>query len=103
MIDKVTRGIIPGSPLMVGYHRFSVGLAGELLHYTGADPTADTLRASVPPEGWEAYGSEYPDAQSVIEQLTLAGSPAAAAHAPPPPDMVAVAAAAIAVDNAPGQ
>jgi hypothetical protein len=98
MIDKVTRGIISGSPLMLGYHRFSVAPTGELLHYTGIDPTADTLRASIPPEGWEAYVEEYPDAQSVIQQLALARSPDAAAPTPPPPDMVAAARAAIAVD-----
>lgn len=48
-------------------HRFSASAHGQLEHYTG-----ESLRAVVPPEGWEEYAKLWPEAQAVIDQLTIA-------------------------------
>lgn len=71
MLDKIVLGILPGKPLMLGYHRYTASARGELLHFTGADASADTLRAIVPPDGWADYCRQYPEAQSIVDQLTL--------------------------------
>ena len=48
------------------YHTFDVSSDKQLLHYIN-----DTLRATVPPEGWEEYAKEYPDAQDIIDGLII--------------------------------
>lgn len=48
------------------YHSFDVSGDKQLLHYIN-----DTLRATVPPEGWEEYCKQYPEAQDVVDQLII--------------------------------
>lgn len=48
-------------------HRFSASADGQLEHYTG-----ESLRAVVPPEGWADYVKLWPEAQAIVDQLTIA-------------------------------
>ncbi len=48
-------------------HRFEATRDGQLAHYTD-----ETLRATVPPEGWDDFASAWPAAQPVIDQLRAA-------------------------------
>lgn len=47
-------------------HRFEEGKDGQLLHYT-----EDGLRATVPPEGWDSYCEQWPQARAVVEKLKV--------------------------------
>ena len=41
--------------------RFVKNAAGELEHYIDGE-----LRATVPPEGWEAYADQWPDCRELV-------------------------------------
>lgn len=57
--------MLSGRPVMV-LHTFYATADGQLAHETDG-----TLRATVPPEGWTAYCEQYPDAQDVVDSLTI--------------------------------
>ena len=57
--------VFGGVPVMV-LHTFESTPDGQLAHYTDG-----TLRAVVPPEGWGDYCKQYPDAQDVVNSLTI--------------------------------
>jgi hypothetical protein len=52
-----------GLPVMVK-HRFEKATDGALLHFTD-----DFLRATVPPEGWDQYAVDHPQAANFIASL----------------------------------
>ncbi|CAB4850632.1 MAG: hypothetical protein F2774_06770 [Actinobacteria bacterium] len=56
-------------------HTFETDSSGALVHSTDGK-----LRAVVPPEGWKDYARQWPEAQPIIDQLTI--RPAAAADSP---------------------
>jgi predicted transglutaminase-like cysteine proteinase len=57
--------MLSGRPVMV-LHTFYATADGQLAHETDG-----TLRATVPPEGWADYCQQYPDAQEVVDSLTI--------------------------------
>lgn len=57
--------MLSGRPVMV-LHSFYATADGQLAHETDG-----TLRATVPPEGWADYCQQYPDAQDVVDSLTI--------------------------------
>lgn len=57
--------MLSGRPIMV-LHTFYATPDGQLAHETDG-----TLRATVPPEGWLAYCEQYPEAQDVVDSLTI--------------------------------
>jgi hypothetical protein len=57
--------LLGGMPVMV-LHTFESTPDGQLAHYTDG-----TLRATVPPEGWPSYCQQYPDAQDVVDAMTI--------------------------------
>ena len=63
-LDIVTVGLEAGNPPRIANMRYSATADGQLAHYID-----DTLRAIVPPEGWEAYCQSWPDAQALIDNL----------------------------------
>lgn len=76
-----------GIPLMVT-HRFEATADGQLAHYTD-----NNLRATVPPEGWEAYAEAFPACVPILVNLTTPTAPAAPeADAPAAPKADAPAA-----------
>lgn len=48
------------------YHTFEASPRGELLHLID-----NNLRATVPPEGWADYCKEWPEAQDIVDALTI--------------------------------
>jgi len=52
-----------GVPIVFGYHLFQLGSDGSLEHYIDAE-----LRATVPPEGWEAYAQAWPQCADLVSQ-----------------------------------
>lgn len=48
------------------YHTFETSTSGELLHLID-----NSLRATVPPEGWADYVKEWPEAQDIVDALTI--------------------------------
>jgi hypothetical protein len=52
-------------PPLICHSDFYQGEHGELIHYLD-----DKCRAIVPPEGWEQYAKDWPEAQKAIDQLT---------------------------------
>ena len=48
------------------YHTFDVSGDKQLVHYIN-----DTLRATVPPEGWDEYCKTYPEARDIVDQLII--------------------------------
>jgi hypothetical protein len=59
----------PGFPLTLGRSRFYASESGELCHeIDGAH------RATVPPEGWEAYEAEWPACAPLLKQLRGKGA-----------------------------
>ena len=73
MIDIVAIGPLQGynqSGGAAGFtfvsHRFTVTADGRLAHYSD-----DQLRAVVPPEGWQDYLKQWPQAQALVDGLTL--------------------------------
>lgn len=66
-MDKVTYGFDKsGNVPFIAIHTFRSNSRGELEHLIDGN-----LRATVPPEGWEDYCREYPDAQSVVDSMTF--------------------------------
>jgi hypothetical protein len=57
--------MLSGRPVMV-LHSFYATADGQLAHETDG-----TLRATVPPEGWADYCQQYPDAQDIVDSLTI--------------------------------
>jgi hypothetical protein len=57
--------MLSGRPVMV-LHTFYATADGQLAHETDG-----TLRATVPPEGWADYCQQYPDAQDIVDSLTI--------------------------------
>lgn len=57
--------MLSGRPVMV-LHTFYATADGQLAHETDG-----TLRATVPPEGWADYCQQYPDAQDVVDAMTI--------------------------------
>lgn len=52
-----------GLPLMA-IHTFETSADGQLVHYID-----NVLRAVVPPEGWQEYSRQWPDAAEVIASM----------------------------------
>lgn len=52
-----------GLPLMC-LHEFGTSADGQLIHLIDGN-----LRATVPPEGWESYVEQYPDAADVVSRM----------------------------------
>lgn len=48
------------------YHTFEASPAGELLHLID-----NTLRATIPPEGWADYVKEWPEAGDIVDALRI--------------------------------
>jgi hypothetical protein len=74
MIDIVAIGPLQGYNQIGGAagfafvsHRFTVTADGQLAHYSD-----EQLRAVVPPEGWQDYLKQWPEAQALVDGLTLA-------------------------------
>ena len=72
MIDIVAIGPLQGYHQIGGAagfafvsHRFTVTTDGQLAHYSD-----DQLRAVVPPEGWQDYLKQWPEAQALVDVLT---------------------------------
>lgn len=82
--------MIAGRALMV-MHTFRVAADGQLEHLTDG-----ILRATVPPEGWEGYCAQYPEAQDIIDELTRPVQIAEPAQAAPVPSVQEQLAAALA-------
>lgn len=57
--------MLSGRPVMV-LHTFYATADGQLAHETDG-----ILRATVPPEGWADYCQQYPDAQDIVDSLTI--------------------------------
>jgi hypothetical protein len=57
--------MLSGRPVMV-LHSFYATADGQLAHETDG-----TLRSTVPPEGWADYCQQYPDAQDIVDSLTI--------------------------------
>ncbi len=55
-------GAIP----FVAIHTFETSNDGQLLHLIDG-----RLRATIPPEGWQKYCEEYPEAQDIVDTLTI--------------------------------
>jgi hypothetical protein len=53
------------------YHTFETSKDGQLLHLID-----NTLRATIPPEGWADYVKEWPEAGDIVDALRIV--PAAA-------------------------
>lgn len=68
MIKKTVVGFerSPNGLPVACYHTFDVSGDKQLLHFIN-----DTLRATVPPEGWEDYCKQYPEAQDIIDRLII--------------------------------
>lgn len=62
-----------GSIPLVVHHTFDASPDGQLLHFING-----YLRATVPPEGWKDYAEMYPEAQDIIDALTIKPDPMAA-------------------------
>lgn len=80
MIDIVAIGPLQGYHQIGGAagfafvsHRFTVTTDGQLAHYSD-----DQLRAVVPPEGWQDYLKQWPEAQALVDGLTTAPKSTAA-------------------------
>lgn len=58
-----------GLPLLA-LHTFEVSADKQLVHLIDGN-----LRATVPPEGWEDYCKQYPDAQDIVDGLTIKAAP----------------------------
>ena len=58
--EKVT-----GRPPLLVWHTFEATADGQLSHLIDG-----TLRATIPPEGWEDYCAKYPEAQDIVNHLT---------------------------------
>lgn len=56
-----TVGFDRGTPPRIAHHEFTINALGLLEHWI-----EDQIRALVPPEGFEAYCEEWPDARRVI-------------------------------------
>lgn len=54
-----------GLPVLA-LHTFEAARDGQILHFIDGN-----LRATVPPEGWADYAKEWPEAQEIIDGLTL--------------------------------
>lgn len=54
-----------GLPMMA-IHTFAKGRDGQLEHSIDGK-----LRAQVPPEGWADYCREYPEAQDIVDAMTI--------------------------------
>lgn len=54
------------SPPIVVMSEFTRGADGTLVHYTDGN-----LRATIPPEGWDDYLKDWPEAQAVVDSLRL--------------------------------
>ncbi len=55
-----------GSMPMMTIHTFAKGKDGQLEHHIDG-----RLRAQVPPEGWADYCREYPEAQDIVDAMTI--------------------------------
>lgn len=53
------------APIVVE-HTFDRSRDGQLLHFIDG-----YLRATVPPEGWADYCKDYPEAQNIVDSLTV--------------------------------
>ena len=62
-----TVGFDRGNPPRMAYHTFNINAHGLLEHIID-----DTIRAVVPPEGFEAYTAEWPDANRVLPAANTA-------------------------------
>lgn len=58
-----------GLPLLA-LHTFEVSADKQLVHLIDGN-----LRATVPPEGWPDYCKQYPDAQDIVDGLTIKTAP----------------------------
>lgn len=58
-----------GLPVLA-LHTFEAGRDGQLVHLID-----NNLRATIPPEGWADYAKMWPEAQDVIDGLTIKPAP----------------------------
>lgn len=64
-VEVKHRGFDVGFPPVIVDHLFKSSPHGELEHHTDG-----RLRATVPPEGFEAYAEAYPPCRAVIASIT---------------------------------
>ena len=55
---------------VIALHTFEVSRDGQLVHLIDGN-----LRATVPPEGWDDYAKMWPEAQDIIDGLTIKAAP----------------------------
>lgn len=61
-VDGATQ---PGQgPIILARHEFTAGAHGQLEHYTDG-----VLRATVPPEGWQDYARDWPQAEPLMAAM----------------------------------
>lgn len=58
----------------IGFEKSNPPRAANMLFCRGADGSLEhwidgTLRAVIPPEGWEAYAQEWPDCAPLVDNL----------------------------------
>lgn len=55
-----------GSLPVVALHTFEITTDNQLSHLIDGTP-----RATIPPEGWADYAKQYPEAQDIIDAMTI--------------------------------
>lgn len=67
MMPKTVFGFDKSGGLpMVCIHTFEASADKQLVHLIDGN-----LRATVPPEGWESYCKTWPEAQDIVDALTI--------------------------------
>ena len=61
---KTVYGFDQQRPPMWCEHTFAASVDGQLCHFMDG-----TLRATVPPEGWDDYAATWPDCESVVNSM----------------------------------